>query len=164
MKVFTSTFQIFAPIENVAEFHRSPQALKRLMPFPIIVKFHRIDPLAEKSVAEFTIWFGPFPVHWTAIHTQVDPLHGFTDIQVKGPMQLWQHTHRFTRIEENFTLVQDHIEFDHRPGIKYIWTRILYDPLMLRFLFFYRFLVTRHEVLKIFRTMSNSEKLGGSKD
>jgi len=164
MKVFTSQFQIFAPIVHVADFHRSPQALKRLMPFPIILQFHRIDPLSEQSIAEFTIWIGPFPVRWTAIHTGVNPLHGFTDIQLKGPMKLWQHTHRFTEMGENITLVQDHIQFDYRPGFRYFWTQILYAPLMLRILFFYRFLITRHEVLKIYKNKSNAQNTEESEE
>ncbi len=143
MKIFTNTFQVKAPIQAVADFHSSTTALKRLTPFPVMVQIHHLEPLGEGSIAEFTMWFGPFPVRWTARHVNVDPLQGFTDIQERGPMSHWQHTHTFTAISEEFTEVQDRIEYEHYSGLKNGWTRLLYAPIMLRFLFLFRSFVTK---------------------
>jgi hypothetical protein len=44
-----------------------------------------MEPLAEGSISDFTLWFGPLPIRWTARHSHIDPLHGFTDTQVRGP-------------------------------------------------------------------------------
>jgi ligand-binding SRPBCC domain-containing protein len=143
MKTFTNTFKVKAPIQAVAEFHSSTTALKQLTPFPVFVQIHQLEPLGEGSMAEFTMWFGPFPVRWVAQHVQFDAMHGFTDVQVSGPMLLWEHTHSFRSISDKETEIRDFIEYEYRPGIKYLWTRIFYSPIMLRLLFLFRALVTK---------------------
>lgn len=149
MEIFSNTFRVKAPIQAVADFHSSTTALKRLTPFPVIVQIHHLEPLGEGSIAEFTMWFGPFPVRWTARHVNVDPLRGFTDIQEKGPMSYWQHTHTFTEITNEITEIQDRIEYEYPQGWKGLWTRLLYAPIMLRFLFLYRSWVTKKATLGI---------------
>ncbi|MBE0686758.1 MAG: cyclase [Anaerolineaceae bacterium] len=143
MKIFTNTFRVKAPIQAVADFHRSTTALKRLTPFPVIVQIHHLEPLGEGSIAEFTMLFGPFPVRWVARHVNVDPLHGFTDIQEKGPMLRWEHKHSFIVISDEITEVQDRIEYEYHTGWKDLWTRLLYAPATLRTLFLYRAFVTK---------------------
>ena len=143
MKTFTNTFRVKASIQAVANFHSSTNALKKLTPFPVVVQIHHLEPLGEGSMAEFTMWFGPFPVRWVAQHVQVDPLQGFTDVQVAGPMLLWEHTHSFRSISDQETEIRDFIEYEHRPGIKNIWTRLLYAPIMLRLLFLFRMWITQ---------------------
>jgi len=143
MKTFTNTFRVKAPLQAVTDFHSSTNALKKLTPFPVFVQLHHLEPLAEGSMAEFTMWFGPFPVLWIAKHTQVDPLHGFTDVQVAGPMLVWEHTHSFRAISDQETEIRDYIEYEHRPGIKNLWTRLLYAPIMLRLLFLFRAFITK---------------------
>jgi ligand-binding SRPBCC domain-containing protein len=90
MKIFSNTFRVKAPIKAVADFHSSTNAFKRLTPFLVVVQIHHLEPLEERSMAEFTMWFGSFPVRWTAQQVQVDPLIGFTDIQTSGPMLIWE--------------------------------------------------------------------------
>jgi len=143
MNIFTHTFQVNATLQAVADFHRSTNALKRLTPFPMIVQIHRVDPLGEQSISEFTLWFGPFPIRWVALHVNVDPLHGFTDIQTRGPLLFWKHSHSFESISEEVTRIHERIVYKHHPGLKNIWTRLPYAPWMLRVLFLYRSLVTR---------------------
>jgi len=155
MKIFSNSFRVKAPIQAVADFHSSTTALKRLTPFPVIVQIHHLEPLGEGSIAEFTMWFGPFPVRWTARHVNFDPLYGFTDIQKKGPMMQWQHTHTFTEVTAEVTEVQDQIEYEYAPGLKGLWTRILYAPIMLRFLFLFRAKVTQKSVRKNSMVKSN---------
>ena len=149
MKNFSHSFRVKAPIQAVADFHRSTTALKRLTPFPVMVQIHHLEPLGEGSIAEFTMWFGPFPVRWTARHVNVDSLRGFTDIQDKGPMLHWQHTHSFTAITDKITEVKDRIEYEYPQGWYGIWTRLLYAPIMLRFLFLYRAFVTKKATKKL---------------
>lgn len=151
MKIFSHSFRVKAPIMAVADFHSSTTALKRLTPFPVIVQIHHLEPLGEGSIAEFTMWFGPFPVRWKARHVNVDPLHGFTDIQDKGPMLHWQHTHSFTSITNEITEIQDRIEYEYPLGWKRLWTGLLYAPIMLRFLFLYRSWVTKKATQKNYK-------------
>ncbi len=143
METFINTFQVKAPIQAVADFHSSTNALKKLTPFPVIVQIRQLEPLGEGSMAEFTIWFGPFPVRWVAQHVQFDAMHGFTDVQVSGPMLLWEHAHSFRSISEQVTEIRDYIEYAYKPGLKYFWTQLLYAPIMLKVLFYYRAWITR---------------------
>jgi len=49
-------------------------------------------------------------------------------------------------VSDAVTEVRDQIEFEYQPDWKYLWTRLIYAPIMLRFLFLYRSWVTRRAV------------------
>ncbi len=146
MAIFNITFSVNAPLSAVAAFHRGTEALKQLTPPPIIVQLHRVEPLAEGSRSEFTLWFGPCPVRWIALHSQVDGLHGFTDTQVAGPMAAWQHTHYFEAVNDGATRISEHIEYAYPSGWRGLWARLLFNPLGLRLMFAYRAWMTRRLV------------------
>jgi ligand-binding SRPBCC domain-containing protein len=117
MRQFKHRFRVRASLEDVAEFHSNPRALKLLTPPPIYVQFHAVAPLAENSSSEFTMWVGPFPVRWTALHTEYDPLKGFVDTQVKGPFKRWNHRHYFAVVDEKTTEIRDSIEAELGEGL-----------------------------------------------
>lgn len=132
MRHFKHCTRVYAPIERVAEFHRSTAALKILTPPPIFVQLHHVEPLSDNSVADFTLWLGPIPVRWIARHSNVDPLSGFVDTQVKGPFHSWEHRHKFVAIDDHITDVIDQIQAEPNTWLSWImW-------LNLRFLFLYR--------------------------
>lgn len=143
MPVFDYEFEVAAPLESVAHFHHDTSVLKRLTPPPVIIQMHHFEPMSEGAISEFTMWFGPLPVGWVAIHTHVDPLHGFTDTQRKGPLQEWHHTHHFSERDSMTTRVHEHIEYRHRAGWWGFFTRIVFSKLMLWLMFVYRKWVTR---------------------
>src|SRR5436309_2383717 len=130
---FDYTFIVPAPLAAVAAFHHDARALPRLTPPPIHVQLHRVDPLAEGAIADFTLWFGPLPVRWLARHSQVDPLHGFTDTQESGPLKFWQHTHRFEALDAASTRVSEHVAYRHHGGWRGLFSRLLYNQPALRF-------------------------------
>ncbi len=142
MNIFEYTFSVPASIHSVAEFHRDPLALRKLTPPPVFVQMHKVEPQKEGSIADFTLWFGPLPVHWVAKHTHVDPLHGFSDTQVSGPMKIWNHRHTFLEESSTSTKVSEHIEYDHFQGPRGILSRILFNPIGLKFTFGYRKMMT----------------------
>lgn len=143
MPTFDFHFKVRAPQQAVADFHRDTRALSRLTPPPILVRFHRVDPLAEGARADMTMWFGPIPVAWSAVHDQVDPLRGFRDTAVRSPLERWQHRHSFTTLAPDLTEVHEHLEYEHRGGWAGVFSRLLFNPLALRFLFTYRSWVTK---------------------
>ena len=146
MRVFEYAFTVRAPLAAVAHFHHDTRALKRLSPPPLFVQLHRVEPLGEGSVAEFTLWLGPLPLRWRAVHSDVDALHGFTDIQAHGPLKRWRHTHRFEPLDDTTTRVLEYIEYQHADGWMGALTRLLFSPPGLRFLFAYRSWVTRRSL------------------
>jgi ligand-binding SRPBCC domain-containing protein len=147
MPTFDYTFTVDAPRSAVRAFHHDTSVLKKLMPPPIFVQIHHYDPLAEGSVAEFTLWFGPFPVRWKAIHSDVGE-NGFTDTQVNGLLKKWQHTHRFTPISDDVTQVNEHIEYEYESGIRGLIGRLFFSKPALTLLFTIRKLITRREIRK----------------
>jgi ligand-binding SRPBCC domain-containing protein len=143
MPVFDFTFTVRAPLQVVADFHRDSRTLKRLTPPPVFVQIHSMEPLAEGSRSEFSMWFGHVPLRWMALHSYVHGLRGFTDTHESGPLQTWQHTHRFEAIDTHSSRVSEHIVYSHKTGWRGLLTRLLFAPIGLRFMFTYRARVTR---------------------
>jgi ligand-binding SRPBCC domain-containing protein len=142
MPVFDFAFTVAAPLEAVREFHRDTSALRRLTPPPTFVQLHAIEPLAEGSVSRFTLWVGPLPLQWTAVHRNVSD-RGFTDVQAEGPARKWEHTHTFVPLDAATTEIREHIEFEHAGGFWGVVTRLLFSRPNLLLMFTYRKLVTR---------------------
>ena len=145
MPTFEFKFTVDAPLEAVREFHHDTSALKRLTPPPTIVQLHQIEPLANGSVSRFTLWVGPLPLRWTAVHQDVSD-RGFTDVQTEGPAKKWEHTHSFRPLGSDQTEVHEHIEFEHKRGFWGLVTRILFARPNLYLMFSYRKLVTRRRL------------------
>lgn len=142
MPVFEYRFLVDAPLEAVREFHRDTRALRRLTPPPTWVQLHEIEPLGEGSVSKFTLWIGPLPLRWTAVHRDVSA-SGFTDVQAEGPALRWEHTHRFREVAPGRTEIHEHVEYEHRAGRQGWLTRALFAQPNLRAMFAYRKWSTR---------------------
>jgi ligand-binding SRPBCC domain-containing protein len=110
MRRFRNNFNVQASLDAVVEFHNDSRALKMLTPPPVFVQLNQVEPIDEGSVADFTMWIGPIPVHWMAKHTEVNPSVGFVDYQVEGPFLHWQHRHSFIKIDDHTTEVVDEVE------------------------------------------------------
>lgn len=136
MKRFERQFLVDAPIERVASFHASTTALKKLTPPPVILRLHEVEPLGEGSRSVFTMWLGPIPIRWTAVHSDVDPQKGFVDRQEQGPFQRWHHTHSFIKVDERTTLIKDEISAEFKSSLiaKLLgWLMWLNLPVLFRF-------------------------------
>jgi ligand-binding SRPBCC domain-containing protein len=146
MPLYTNRFRVNAPPEAVSLFHRSPNALGKLTPPPVILRVQRADPLTEGAQAEFTLWFGPLPVRWTALHFDVDFEQGFTDQQVRGPFKSWTHQRRWLPLPESATMIEERITYTHHPGWRGLLTRLLFARPMLHIMFAYRKWVLRRSL------------------
>jgi ligand-binding SRPBCC domain-containing protein len=147
MNTFQSKFKANASIEKIREFHKSSEALKKLTPPPIFVQIHHLEPLANGSLSKFTLWFGPIALHWLAKHENVTPT-GFIDTQIEGPMKVWRHQHQFESIDAEHSLVIDSIEYQFPDGLRGWLLRLLFNPVGLKLMFFYRGLITRWSLRK----------------
>jgi ligand-binding SRPBCC domain-containing protein len=144
MPTFNYEFTVDAPQAAVAEFHFDSN-VKTLTPLPIIAQIHYHEPVANGSKSNFTLWFGPLPLHWKVVHSDVDQ-NGFTDTQVRGPLKRWQHTHRFSALDDGTTLVSEHIDYEYRSGLAGIMNRLFFSGPALTMLFTMRKLITRRLV------------------
>lgn len=147
MPTFDFRFTVKAPLRSVSHFHHDTTVLKKLTPPPIFAQIHHYEPLGDGSKAEFTLWFGPIPVRWQAVHSNVS-VRGFTDTQVSGPLKSWQHTHRFTAVSTDLTEIHEHIEYSHHDGLKGLFSRLLFAKPALYFLFTARKVITRWYVTR----------------
>lgn len=145
MKTFDYQFIVNAPLSAVSDFHHDTSILKKLTPPPIFIQVHNFEPLAEGSTAELTMWFGPIPVPWMAVHSNVSIL-GFTDTQQRGLLKHWQHTHRFIPLNEQQTLVKEHIEYEYDGGLRGLFSRLMFNRAGLFLLFSARKWLTRWHV------------------
>lgn len=143
-QVFEHRSVIPATIGQVMAFHEDPAALKRLTPFPIIVQLHRDDRTSlTDGELEFTLWFGPLPVRWLALHEPGPVATSFVDRTLRGPVESWVHQHIFREVPGGVELT-DRITIAHRKGgVWGLFTRLFFGGLPLRFLFVYRHLRTR---------------------
>jgi len=144
MPIFDYEFLVDAPRSAVAAFHYGA-SVKTLTPLPIIAQLHYHEPLADGSKSNFTLWFGPFPVHWKVVHSDVGE-SGFTDTQIRGPLKRWRHNHRFFAQEDGTTRVSEHIEFEYRPGLAGLLSRLIFSDPALTMLFTMRKMITRRLV------------------
>ncbi|RMG76769.1 MAG: hypothetical protein D6711_03135 [Chloroflexi bacterium] len=135
-------------IQKLIDFHNDPKALSRLTPPPIFMQLHQDNRTSlTEGVLEFTLWFLFIPIRWIARHEPGPTETSFADRMVKGPLASWYHQHIFEETSEGVALI-DRLEIEHYPGIKGILTRLMFDGIPLRILFFYRHLRTKWAVEK----------------
>lgn len=125
-------------LDAVIAFHEDEQALKRLTPPPMMVQMVRDDrqSLTEGELA-FRLWMGPLPVTWVARHEPGPTPHSFADRLIAGPLAYWVHQHIFEPAGEGVRLI-DRITLAHKPGWQGVITRLVFDGLPLRVVFWYR--------------------------
>ncbi len=137
MPVFDFRFTVSAPLARVREFHSSPEVLSTLTPPPLSVRLHEFGNMQEGMVASFAVGLGPLAMEWKARHEEVSD-HGFTDVQVEGPLQRWRHTHSFIPQESDCTLIWEHIEYAYPSGWRGWLSRLMFGKIPLLGLFTYR--------------------------
>jgi len=130
-------------IEKMMAFHEAPNAFSTLTPPPIFVQVHRDDraSIAQGEI-EFTLWVLFIPFRWIALHEPGPTPNSFADHMIKGPMAYWRHEHIFTPVENGVELM-DRVTLAHQSGLRGILTRLMFDGIPLRILFFYRHLRTK---------------------
>ena len=144
MPTFEYDFTVDAPQAAVANFHYQ-SSIKTLTPLPIIVQIHHHEPVSEGSRSNFTLWFGPLPLHWKVVHSRVDQ-NGFTDTQVRGPLKSWHHVHRFIVEDEGTTRLNEFIEYEYRSGLAGLLNRLIFSGPALTMLFTLRKMITRRRL------------------
>ncbi len=143
-KIFESKTIVKTTMSQMLAFHQDRRALAWLTPPPIFITIQRDARTSLTSgELEFTLWFAFLPVRWTARHESGSTPTAFCDVMMRGPMLRWEHQHVFREVDGGVELT-DHLTYEHRAsGFWSIFTRLMFDGLPLRLLFFYRHLRTR---------------------
>lgn len=140
---FEKRSHINTTLEALQGFHEQPEALGKLTPPPIFMQVHRDDRTSiTAGDLEFTLWFGPIPLRWHVQHEAGPTPHSFADRMLSGPMAYWRHEHIFEDAAGGVVLM-DRVTLAHKPGLRGLLTRLAFDGIPLRILFFYRHLRTR---------------------
>ncbi len=112
MRIFNEylhRFRVNAPLSSVAAFHQQPASMGAITPPPIRAELQRAPvSLSNGGAMDFTLWFGPLPIRWSACIEDVSEA-GFTDRQISGPFSQWVHRHSFLALDERTTEVTDQI-------------------------------------------------------
>lgn len=125
MMQYRHRFIVNAPLAEVAAFHKDSRALRDLTPPPLRVRFNKVEPLAEGSVADFSMGVWPVFVRWVAVHSQVTEQNGFVDTQQQGPFGSWRHQHTFRAVDEHTTEVIDEIEAEYGGALsRFMWLNL----------------------------------------
>jgi ligand-binding SRPBCC domain-containing protein len=148
-KIFQHRSLIPTTLATLTSFHAQPNALIMLTPPPLIVKITNDQRLSlTEGTVDLLLWFGPFPVRWLARHEAGPIATSFVDRMLVGPVAEWEHQHLFYEAAGGVELV-DRVTFAHKNGWRGWLTRLLFDGLALRFLFWYRHWRTRSECRKM---------------
>jgi ligand-binding SRPBCC domain-containing protein len=111
---YEHSFEVGAPVDAVAAFHRRSASMAEITPPPIVTRFHAAPELLnDGDEVDFTLWLGPMPLRWRARISDVGD-DGFLDRQVRGPFRAWSHWHSFEAVDNGTTSVTDTIEYSLR--------------------------------------------------
>jgi hypothetical protein len=103
--------------QDVFAWHEKPGAMTRLMPpwedVEIVQKPRSLAP-GTQAILQLK----SFPYRkWVAEHTEYQPPHHFSDVQISGPFASWQHTHKFQPVGLQLTEMSDEITYQLPGGI-----------------------------------------------
>lgn len=142
-RVYEKRSHFKTSINKLAAFHEAPSALAKLTPPPMFMQLIRDDRTSMISgELEFRLWFGPVPIRWLARHEPGPTPTSFADRMINGPMAYWRHEHIFEQTDDG-VLLRDRVTLAHKNGLAGVLTRLMFDGVPLRILFFYRHLRTR---------------------
>lgn len=100
------------PIDEVFRFFSDARNLEAITPpwlnFQIV---EAPDAIVGGSLIRYKLKVRGVPVRWTTEILEWNPPHGFVDTQLSGPYALWHHTHRFTPVSGNETLMEDIVRY-----------------------------------------------------
>ena len=110
--VFRAEQLVPRPLNEVFDFFSRAENLQELTPPWLHFHILSVDPqpIRKGTLIRYSLRWRIFPIRWTTEIVEWDPPHGFVDLQLKGPYQLWRHQHRFVA-EGNSTRILDEIEY-----------------------------------------------------
>jgi ligand-binding SRPBCC domain-containing protein len=100
------------PIEEVFGFFGDATNLEALTPPWLHFSITTPPPIAMSAgtLIEYRLRWHVIPLRWTTLIEAWEPPHGFVDTQLRGPYQLWRHTHTFES-RTGGTLILDELRY-----------------------------------------------------
>ena len=109
---------VASPLNDVAPFFQNEYNLERLTPDLLHFKVLRksTDKIEEGTLIDYRLKIRGVPARWRTRIENWNPPHSFVDTQLKGPYNLWHHTHTFEPLGSG-TLLTDRVLFRLPMGI-----------------------------------------------
>ena len=93
-------------------WHARPGAFQRLVsPGQSVKVLERIGLSIGPGQLTMRVKVGPFPVRWVAEVVPLEPGWLFVDRQLSGPFRVWEHQHRFDRLDTEVTGLCDDVHY-----------------------------------------------------
>ena len=88
-------------LHETFEFFERPRNLPLITPPRLGFRILTPEPIAMTRglLIDYQVRVLGIRNHWRSLISEYDPPHAFRDVQVIGPYRLWDHRHRFWRVE-----------------------------------------------------------------
>lgn len=105
--------QIARSRSEVFRFFSDPFNLERITPRFLRFRILSSRPivLAAGTHLEYSLALFGVRFRWKTLIEQWLPEESFVDVQLSGPYRLWRHTHIFTKLGDDRTLMIDRVEY-----------------------------------------------------
>lgn len=105
--------EILRSRSDVFEFFSDPFNLERITPRFLRFRILSSRPIVLNSgtILEYSLALFGVRFHWKTLIEQWLPEESFVDVQLSGPYKLWRHTHAFTKLANDRTLMVDRVEY-----------------------------------------------------
>lgn len=111
--ILTRSLTLDLPREEVFAFFADAGNLERITPPEL--NFHIITPqpinVEKGTLIDYKLKMRGIPVKWRTEISVWEPPFRFVDRQLRGPYSQWIHTHTFTELSHNQTLVEDEVRY-----------------------------------------------------
>lgn len=124
------TFAFFADALNLEAITPPFLHFRVLTEAPIVMQ--------AGTLLEYRLSLFGIPFHWRTLIEQWSPEEGFVDKQLAGPYRLWHHTHSFTELAPDSTLMRDRVLYGLPFGVFGGLARALFVKRTLKIIFDYR--------------------------
>lgn len=103
--------RIGVPVDELFAWFQRPGAFERLTPpWERMRVVERTGTIRDGDTAVLRIGKGPLHFRWVAVHRDFVPGRRFVDVQTRGPMAKWVHTHLFEP-DGQAAVMQDRIDY-----------------------------------------------------
>ncbi|MCX7930014.1 MAG: SRPBCC family protein [Chlorobi bacterium] len=102
------------PIEDVFAFFSRPENLERITPPELNFQILTPEPIEMKEGAliDYRIRISGLSWRWTTYIARYESPRCFVDVQLRGPYSFWHHTHTFTPLGRDATLIEDDVLYE----------------------------------------------------
>jgi len=112
-RTFQKSSVIEAPAQDLFDWHKTKDALEKLIPpgEPVSVK-SRTGGIEDGDVVVLRIRvLGPIGMDWVAEHQNYVEDQQFEDVQTQGPFAHWVHTHIVEGLDGRRSRLRDEVEY-----------------------------------------------------